>query len=201
MPKAAFPPAPGQPVLVRTDNLSAMPDGKDALSSSASRPRRDPSPKPERPRDELGRPLPWSEPSRLHLEDFDSLTVARNHQLGIEYFDGERFFPAHEAWETCWKQSKGTPDEEFFKGLSQLGAGYTHYLRGNPHGTFTLLRRGGTRVGRYGSPHLGIDARRLSSTALTQADEVERAHRAGAAMPALSFPVIGNGAEGGGSAA
>ena len=75
----------------------------------------------------------------------------------------ERFFPAHEAWETCWKQSKTTPDEEFFKGLSQLGAGYTHYLRGNPHGTFTLLRRGGSRVARYASPHLDVDTAGLST--------------------------------------
>ena len=171
-----------------------MPDGMDAPPASAERPRRDPpSPKPERPRDELGRPLPWSEPTRLHLEDFDSMPVAQNHRLGIEYFDGRRFFPAHEAWETCWKQSKGTPDEEFFKGLSQLGAGYTHYLRGNPHGTFTLLRRGGTRVSAYASPHLGVDGEALSTTALAQADEVERAHRDGVAMPNLEFPVIGSG--------
>ena len=97
---------------------------------------------------------------------------------------------------TCWKQSKGAPDEEFFKGLSQLGAGYTHYLRGNPHGTFTLLRRGGTRVGRYASPHLDVDARALSETALAQADDVEREHRAGRAMPNLVFPVIGKGPPG-----
>jgi hypothetical protein len=169
-----------------------MPEGTDAPATPAQRPRREPSPKPERPRDELGRPLPWSEPTRLHMEDFDSKPVDENHRLGIGYFDARRFFPAHEAWETCWKQSKGTPDEEFYKGLSQLGAGYTHYLRGNPHGTFTLLRRGGTRVGRYDSPHLDIDARGLAATTLAQADEVERDYRAGATMPELDFPVIGS---------
>ncbi len=129
----------------------------------------------------------------MHLEDFDSKPVAENHGLGIRYFDAQRFFPAHEAWETCWKQSKGTPDEEFYKGLSQLGAGYTHYLRGNPHGTFTLLRRGGTRVARFASPHLEVDSHALAATALWQADEVERRYRAGEGMPNLVFPVIGNG--------
>jgi uncharacterized protein len=133
----------------------------------------------------------------MHLEDFDSMPVADNHRLGIGYFDRQRFFAAHEAWETCWKQSKGTPDEEFYKGLSQLGAGYTHYLRGNPHGTFTLLRRGGTRVGRYPSPHLGVDGRALSAAALAQADEVERDYRAGTPMPNLQFPLIGNAGESG----
>jgi len=133
----------------------------------------------------------------MHLEDFDSKPVSENHRLGIGYFDAQRFFPAHEAWETCWKQSKGTPDEEFYKGLSQLGAGYTHYLRGNPHGTFTLLRRGGTRVGRFASPHLDVDTQALASTTLWQADEVEREFRSGEPMPNLVYPVIGNGGGGG----
>ncbi len=153
---------------------------------------RDPGapPKPERPRDELGRPLAWDEPTRMHLEDFDALPLAENHRLGIGYFDERRFFAAHEAWETCWKQSKGTSDAEFFKGLSQLGAGYTHYLRDNPHGTFTLLRRGGSRIATYASPHLAVDTDALSGVALAQADDVERAHREGAPMPALEFPAI-----------
>ena len=58
-----------------------------------------------------------------------------------------RWFPAHEAWETAWKQARGTGDEELFKGLSQMGAGYVHLLRGNAHGAMTLLRRAAGRVG------------------------------------------------------
>src|SRR5262245_24702848 len=100
-----------------------------------NRPRNpDAPPKPERPRDELGRPLPFGETSRLEMEDFDSFSLERNHELGIEHFNAQRFFPAHEAWETAWKQAKGTPDAEFFKGLSQLGAGCVHLQRGTPHG-------------------------------------------------------------------
>jgi predicted metal-dependent hydrolase len=124
------------------------------------------------------------------MQDFDALSVDENHQLGIRSFDAHDFFPAHEAWETCWKQAKGTADEEFFKGLSQLGAGYTHYLRENPHGTFTLLRRGGNRVVTYPTPHRGVDTAALAGTALAQADEVERAFRAGEPIPELTFPVI-----------
>src|SRR5919197_2994696 len=122
--------------------------------------------KPKRPRDELGRPLSWTAENRLRLEDYDSLSVEENHRLGIEHFDAERFFPAHEAWETCWKQAKGTQDSEFFKGLSQLGAGYVHHQRGNPHGAHTLLRRGAGRVGRYPAGQRGVDAPKLSAEAL-----------------------------------
>jgi predicted metal-dependent hydrolase len=153
---------------------------------------RDPDapPKPRRPRDELGRPMAWGAEGTLHLEDYDSLPREENHRLGIEHFDAERFFPAHEAWETCWKQSKGTPDAEFFKGLSQLGAGYTHLLRGNLHGAHTLLRRGGGRVGGYGSAHLGVDAAGLARAALADAERIEDAESSAAPAPDLAFPKI-----------
>src|SRR5207244_9646378 len=118
---------------------------------------RDPDapPKPARPRDELGRPLSRTAENKLDLEDFDSLSIEENHRLGIAHFNAGRFFPAHDAWETCWKQAKRTPEAEFFKGLSQLGAGYVHMLRGNPHGAYTLLRRAAGRIERYGADHRG----------------------------------------------
>lgn len=150
----------------------------------------DAPPKPKRPRDELGRPLSWKEQNRLQLEDYDSLTVEENHRLGIEHMNARRFFPAHEAWETCWKQAKETPDAEFFKGLSQLGAGYTHLLRGNLHGAFTLLRRGAGRILRYTSPHLGIDVTSLGALALEQAQTIQRAEEAGARRPRIDFPKV-----------
>jgi uncharacterized protein len=153
---------------------------------------RDPDapPKPKRPRDDLGRPLAWDADGTLELEDYDSLPVEENHRLGVEHFDAERFFPAHEAWETCWKQVKETDEAEFFKGLSQLGAGYVHHLRGNPHGAHTLLKRGAGRVGRYPAGQRGVDAPRLSAEALANAREIEAAEQAGKAAPAITFPKI-----------
>jgi uncharacterized protein len=153
---------------------------------------RDPDapPKPKRPRDELGRPLPWKAENRLELEDYDSLPVVENHRLAVEHFNAERFFPAHEAWETCWKQVKETTEAEFFKGLSQLGAGYTHLLRGNPHGAYTLLRRGAGRILRYESPHREVDVTSLGETAMAQADVIEGAEDGGRASRGLEFPKI-----------
>lgn len=153
---------------------------------------RDPNapPKPERPRDELGRPLPHEAENRLRLEDFDSLSFEENHRLGIQHFNAERFFPAHEAWETSWKQAKGTDDAEFFKGLSQLGAGYVHLLRGNPHGAHTLLRRGAGRIERYGDDHRGVKARALARITREHAEAVEVAEKAGGDPPRVEFPKI-----------
>src|SRR3954464_16103360 len=97
--------------------------------------------KPERPRDELGRPLPWDTPTRLHLPDFDAMSTEENDRAARKFLVDRNFFGAHEAWETAWKQSKGTGDEELFKGLSQLGAGYVHLLRGNANGATRLMRQ------------------------------------------------------------
>ena len=130
--------------------------------------------KPERPRDELGRPQPWTAENRLHLEDFDSLSLEENHRLGVQHFNSGRYFPAHEAWETAWKQARDTDDAELFKGLSQLGAGYTHLLRGNRHGAFTLLRRGAGRIARYPRGHLGLDTTGIAVRAEADADAVQR---------------------------
>lgn len=138
---------------------------------------RDPGapPKPERPRDELGRPLARDAENLLHMEDYGALSVEQNHHLGIEHFNAGRFFPAHEAWETCWKQTKGTTDAEFFKGLSQLGAGYVHLGRGNPHGAKTLMRRAAGRIALYGEEHRGVRAMELAEIARAHADRIDGA--------------------------
>lgn len=146
--------------------------------------------KPARPRDELGRPQPWGAENRLALEDFDALSLEDNHRLGREHFNAGRFFPAHEAWETAWKKARDTDEAEFFKGLSQLGAGYTHLLRGNLHGAHTLLRRGAGRIQKYESPHRGVDVRSLSATALEHAEAIDQAEKAKHSPPRLRFPAI-----------
>jgi hypothetical protein len=130
--------------------------------------------KPERPRDLLGRPLDWNATNELELEDYDSMTLEQNHELGREAVRQGRYFPAHEAWETAWKQARGTDDAEFFKGLSQMGAGYVHLLRGNAHGAMTLLRRASRRVRQYPDGHLGIATGALHEKLEADAAAVER---------------------------
>ncbi len=89
------------------------------------------------------------------------MTVTENHRAGIEFFNDAVYFAAHEAWETAWRASKGTSDEAFFKALAQLGAGYTHYQRNNPHGVRALLSRAGAGLEGYAPSHLGVDVARL----------------------------------------
>ncbi len=136
--------------------------------------------KPERPRDRLGRPLAWDAANELELEDYDHLSLEQNHELGRAHTRAARFFPAHEAWETAWKQARTTDEAEFFKGLSQMGAGYVHLQRGNAHGAMTLLRRASRRVGGYPDGHRGIHTQALRDKLEADASRVER----GALVPA-----------------
>jgi hypothetical protein len=149
--------------------------------------------KPERPRDHLGRPQPWDAPNTLVLEPYETLPLEENHRIAIAHFDAGRFFPAHEAWETAWKQARDTDDAEFFKGLSQLGAGYVHLLRGNAHGAMTLLRRATSRIGRYPVGHRGVDTVAVCAAADADADAVEAGRLAPGEAAAHGAPRIGGG--------
>ena len=130
--------------------------------------------KPERPRDKLGRPLAWDATNPLALEDFDSFTLEENHRLGLEHARAGRWFPAHEAWETAWKQARGTQEAEFFKGLSQMGAGYVHLFRGNAHGAMTLLRRAAGRLKAFPDGNRGVKTQALAEKLVADASSVER---------------------------
>jgi hypothetical protein len=146
--------------------------------------------KPERPRDHLGRPQPWGATGTLQLEDFDALPLEENHRLGREHMNAGRYFPAHEAWETAWKQARETDEAELFKGLSQLGAGYTHLLRGNAHGAVRLLRRAAGRIRAYPDGRRGVDTPRVAAAAEALADAIERGEVAPGGDARFEPPVV-----------
>jgi hypothetical protein len=129
--------------------------------------------KPERPRDRLGRPLAWDADGELELEDFDALSLDENHELARGHARAGRWFPAHEAWETAWKQARETEEAELFKGLSQMGAGYVHLLRGNAHGATTLLRRAARRIGAYPDGTRGVPTAAVAARLAADADAVD----------------------------
>jgi hypothetical protein len=94
-------------------------------------------------------------------------------------------FHAHEVLEGRWKAA---PDAErdLWQGLAQLAVGLTHGLRGNPHGTQALVRRGRDHIAPYRAhPPYGIDVAGL----VAWADGVLAASD-GALVPALSTPSL-----------
>ena len=110
-----------------------------------------------RPRDALGRPLPYDAvgeeraPEGVVRPPGQALTEAQ------ALLDAGRPFHAHEVLEDAWKTA---PEEErqLWRGLAQLAVGLTHALRGNATGAATLLERGAGNIAGYAAapPH-GID--------------------------------------------
>ncbi len=149
-----------------------------------------PPQKDQRPRDELGRPLPRGSENRLHMEDYDNLPPDEDHRLAVESFNAQRFFSAHEAWESAWRQLREGDEEEFFHGLAQLGAGFTHYQRGNKHGARVLMRRAVSRILPYAPNHRGINVAALASATEEAAAAIEEAEHAAAPMPSVTFPRV-----------
>ncbi|MEU0117070.1 DUF309 domain-containing protein [Streptomyces bobili] len=145
-----------------------------------------------RPRDGLGRPLPYGtagverQPEGVVRRPQDSVAEAQ------ALLDAGKPFHAHEVFEDAWKSG---PQEEraLWRGLAQLAVGLTHAARGNLTGGPRLLGRGAAAVeewaratGRW-RPY-GMDLAALADWARRLAAEVEEsgtAVDAGAAAPRL----------------
>ncbi|MGA7688088.1 MAG: DUF309 domain-containing protein [Jiangellales bacterium] len=100
-----------------------------------------------RPRDALGRPLPYGSDGVEPVSD-EPLPPVETVAEATRLFDEGRPFAAHEVFEARWKDA---PDGErdLWQGMAQLCVAVTHALRGNGVGATRLLDRGRGRLARY----------------------------------------------------
>ncbi|MCF1512059.1 DUF309 domain-containing protein [Streptomyces glomeratus] len=98
-----------------------------------------------RPRDGLGRPLPYGSPGVERQPEGVLRTPQDTVAEAQALLDDGRPFHAHEVFEDAWKSG---PAEEraLWRGLAQLAVGLTHAARGNATGGARLLRRGAGAV-------------------------------------------------------
>ncbi len=115
-----------------------------------------------RPRDQLGRPLPYGSagvervPDDLVLPPLPALVEAQR------LLDAGLPFHAHEVLEGTWKAAPEA-ERDLWQGLAQLAVGLTHVLRGNPAGARTLLERGRARIAGYAAdPPYAVDVAGLT---------------------------------------
>jgi hypothetical protein len=110
-----------------------------------------------RPRDGLGRPLPYGSPGVERYPEGIVRTPAQSLADAQRLLDEHRPFHAHEVLEDAWKAAPEA-DRELWRGLAQLAVGLTHAARGNATGATSLLTRGATNIRPYaGEPPHGID--------------------------------------------
>ncbi|MFJ1646861.1 DUF309 domain-containing protein [Streptomyces sp. NPDC088258] len=126
-----------------------------------------------RPRDGLGRPLPYGAEGVERQPEGVVRTAAETLREAQRLLDEGKPFHAHEVFEDAWKSG---PEEEraLWRGMAQLAVGLTHAARGNRTGGVRLLRRGAVGIGAYPDPH-GIDVAGLAAWARALARRVEAA--------------------------
>ncbi|GGQ19669.1 DUF309 domain-containing protein [Streptomyces roseolilacinus] len=102
-----------------------------------------------RPRDGLGRPLPYGAPGVERQPEGVERSPGESLREAQRLLDAGLPFHAHEVLEDAWKAC-GEPERELWRGLAQLAVGLTHAARGNAVGGARLLLRGADRIGPYG---------------------------------------------------
>jgi uncharacterized protein len=111
-----------------------------------------------RPRDRLGRPLPYGDVGVESVPEEPlppSATISYAHDLLAE----GRPFSAHEVYEARWKAGPDS-ERELWQGLAQLCVGITHAERGNRIGALRLIGRARRRLETYAAtngPVYGLD--------------------------------------------
>jgi uncharacterized protein len=133
-------------------------------------------PRNTRPRDALGRPLPYGSPGVPRIPDELHLSPSETLRYAQDLLDRGQPFGAHEVLESAWKDGPAG-ERPLWQGLAQLAVGVTHVQRGNLAGAAVLLRRasGRLRGAHSPAPH-GIDTDGLIARADALADDLE-AHR------------------------
>jgi hypothetical protein len=74
---------------------------------------------------------------------------------GVALFNGQRYWHAHEAWETLWRAAD-EEDRDFYQGLIMVAAGLLHLQRRNARGARNKLTEGLAKLRRYEPAHRGL---------------------------------------------
>ncbi|MFE7756795.1 DUF309 domain-containing protein [Streptomyces sp. NPDC057429] len=98
-----------------------------------------------RPRDGLGRPLPYGTPGVERQPEGVVRSPDETVREAQRLLDAGKPFHAHEVFEDAWKSGPDA-ERELWRGLAQMAVGLTHAARGNSAGGARLLRRGAAAV-------------------------------------------------------
>ncbi|MEU6537915.1 DUF309 domain-containing protein [Streptomyces sp. NPDC047000] len=138
-----------------------------------------------RPRDGLGRPLPYGAQGVARQPEGVVRAPERTVAEAQELLAAGRPFHAHEVFEDAWK-SRPDAERGLWRALAQLAVGLTHAARGNRTGGARLLRRGAGGVTEWAAGNgrerpYGMDLAGLADWAGALAARVERGEAVDAA--------------------
>ncbi|MFJ9038994.1 DUF309 domain-containing protein [Streptomyces sp. NPDC102406] len=127
-----------------------------------------------RPRDGLGRPLPYGSPGVDRQPEGVVRGPVETVAEAQDLLDAGRPFHAHEVFEDAWKSG---PESQrgLWRALAQTAVGLTHAARGNATGGARLLRRGADGLAAWpGEAPGGLDTEGVVRWARALADRVEQ---------------------------
>lgn len=81
---------------------------------------------------------------------------------GIFYFNNERFWEAHEAWEGVWKKCSGE-EKELVQGIILVAVAFAHSQKNDDEIGIGMLGRALEKIGDYSGIYHKIDVDRIKS--------------------------------------
>jgi uncharacterized protein len=90
---------------------------------------------------------------------------------GIEQFNRQEFFEAHETLELVWRERQ-EPDRIFIQGIIQITVACHHHKQGNLKGALSLFKRGLAKLEPFQPSYAGLNIEKLTTAILAlQADQ------------------------------
>ncbi len=108
---------------------------------------------------------------------------------GLHCYRTQRFFDAHEHWESVWLTS-AEPDKTFLQALIQVTAAFHHLQRGNAVGALSLLKAALRRLDAYPTEYAGLAVESLRQSLRAWLDTLDRTAQPTQSAPRLPLPHI-----------
>lgn len=91
---------------------------------------------------------------------------------GIEEFNRQFFFEAHDIWEELWMETTGN-HRLFYQGLIQTAVGFYHLSNGNYKGASSQFGKAVAKLNNYLPEFHGVDTRQLVNAVTECRTDVE----------------------------
>jgi hypothetical protein len=106
---------------------------------------------------------------------------------GLELFNAQRYWDAHEAWEPVWLASRGD-EKRFLQALIQFAAAYHHVQRGTIRGAIRLFDAALSKIAASSVHIAGLDCTEVVASARNHRSVIANGgHIGGGTLPKFRY--------------
>lgn len=88
------------------------------------------------------------------------MNIEKQLLLGLELFNDNEYFHAHDVFEDIWMECENE-EREFFQGMVQISVGCFHAISGNHRGSLSQLNKGLAKLKKFAPSYRKIDLESL----------------------------------------